>query len=171
MVPEFAVTDAKTSQVDLIFIQSCGILIAFRDQIAGQTVQGVKTTKRQPVYKMIFQPMGKPIRSIWPSPDKFIQVESIDATPIHKHLIAEQALKKLDNNGNGKLDYSEMQAWIDWMEKEQISWAIWSVADKNESCSILRPTAGSEGKWKENDMTESGNYDRKLIRSFSLDKK
>ena len=74
-------------------------------------------------------------------------------------------------NGNGKLDYSEMQAWIDWMEKEQISWAIWSVADKNESCSILRPTAGSEGKWKENDMTESGNYDRKLIRSFSLDKK
>lgn len=74
-------------------------------------------------------------------------------------------------NGNGKLDYTEMQAWIDWMEKAQISWAIWSIADKNETCSMIKPTASSEGSWKETDLTESGNYNRKLIRSFNVDKK
>jgi Endoglucanase len=74
-------------------------------------------------------------------------------------------------NGNGKLDYTEMQAWIDWMEKAQISWAIWSVADKNETCSMIKPTASSQGKWSEADLTESGYYDRKLIRGFNVDRK
>jgi endoglucanase len=69
-------------------------------------------------------------------------------------------------NGDGALDYPEMQTWLDWMAKEQISWAIWSVSDKNESCSILKPTASSNGSWKEDDLTESGKYDRKLIRSL-----
>ncbi|HEY4787888.1 MAG TPA: glycoside hydrolase family 5 protein, partial [Bacteroidales bacterium] len=27
-------------------------------------------------------------------------------------------------NGDGKIDYTEMQTWLDWMAKEQISWAI-----------------------------------------------
>jgi len=74
-------------------------------------------------------------------------------------------------NGNGKLDYQEMQTWLDWMAKEQISWAIWSVSDKNESCSMLKPNASSDGTWKESDLTESGQYDRKLLRSYRLDKK
>jgi len=74
-------------------------------------------------------------------------------------------------NGNGKLDYDEMQRWLDWMAKEQISWAIWSISDKNETCSVLKPTASSEGNWKEADLNESGIYDRKLLRGFGLDKK
>lgn len=73
-------------------------------------------------------------------------------------------------NGNGKIDYPEMQLWVDWMEKEQVSWLIWAVTDKNETCSILKPTASSEGNWTENDLKESGIYDRKLLRSYKVDR-
>ena len=73
-------------------------------------------------------------------------------------------------NGKGTLDYTEMQNWLNWMAKEQISWVLWSVSDKGESCSALKPSAASEGNWKENDLTESGLYDRKLLRSYSIDK-
>jgi endoglucanase len=73
-------------------------------------------------------------------------------------------------NGDGKIDYPETQTWVDWMEKEQISWVLWSVSDKYETCSILKPNAKSDGNWTEKDLKESGIFDRKLIRSFNIDK-
>jgi endoglucanase len=73
-------------------------------------------------------------------------------------------------SGNGPINYAEWQKWIDWMKKNQISMICWSIADKNESCSMLKESAGSEGKWAENDLKESGIKTRELIRSNVLNK-
>ena len=67
-------------------------------------------------------------------------------------------------NGDGPLNYPEWQLWINWMKENQISWITWSVADKNESCSMLVPAAASTGAWKEQDMKESGIKTRELLR-------
>jgi endoglucanase len=73
-------------------------------------------------------------------------------------------------SGDGPIDYAEWQTWNDWMKKHQISWIIWSIADKNESCSMLNQSAGSEGKWETKDLKESGIKARELIRSNMLKK-
>jgi endoglucanase len=70
----------------------------------------------------------------------------------------------MNANGNGPINYGEWQLWIDWMKKNQISWITWSISDKNETCSMLYPSAGSTGGWKEADMKESGIKTRELLR-------
>jgi endoglucanase len=73
----------------------------------------------------------------------------------------------MEASGNGAIDYTEWNIWIDWMKKNQISWISWSIADKNETCSMLNPSASSEGNWKESDLKESGNKTRELLRKLA----
>lgn len=72
----------------------------------------------------------------------------------------------MEASGDGPLNEEEWKKWIDWAEAKQISWLTWSVSDKNETCSVLLPTAKSEGKWKEQDLRESGIRSRAIIRSY-----
>ena len=67
-------------------------------------------------------------------------------------------------NGDGPINYEEWQRWIDWMKKNSISWISWSVADKDETCSMLYPGAKDEGNWSTQDMKESGIKTRELLR-------
>jgi endoglucanase len=69
-------------------------------------------------------------------------------------------------SGNGPINYAEWQKWIDWMNKNNISIVMWSISDKDETCSMLKTSAGSEGNWKDADMNESGIKTRELIRSY-----
>jgi endoglucanase len=73
-------------------------------------------------------------------------------------------------SGNGAINYPEWQKWIDWMKKNRISWISWSIADKNETCSMLKQTAGSEGKWTDTDLKESGIKTREMLRNNILNK-
>lgn len=74
----------------------------------------------------------------------------------------------MEASGDGKIDYDEWNRWIDWAEKNKISWITWSVSDKDETCSVLRPSADSNGNWKENDLKESGVKSRDMIKKYSL---
>jgi endoglucanase len=76
----------------------------------------------------------------------------------------------MEASGNGPLDYAEWQKWIDWMEARGLSWITWSVADKDETCSVLKTTAQSDGNWKETDLKESGIKTRAYLRSYNLKK-
>jgi endoglucanase len=69
-------------------------------------------------------------------------------------------------SGNGPINYTEWQKWIDWMNKNQISIVMWSISDKDETCSMLKTSAASEGNWNDADMKESGIKTKELIRSY-----
>jgi endoglucanase len=73
----------------------------------------------------------------------------------------------MEASGNGNIDYNEWNIWIDWMKTNKISWITWSIADKNETCSMVYPSASSEGNWKESDLKESGIKTRELLRKFA----
>jgi endoglucanase len=73
----------------------------------------------------------------------------------------------MEASGNGAIDEQEWKNWTGWMEKNRISWILWSISDKDETCSVLLPTAASDGNWKEQDLKESGIKSRTLLRSFS----
>lgn len=67
-------------------------------------------------------------------------------------------------SGQGAIDYPAWQKWIDWCTANDISLISWSIADKNETCSMLKPTASSTGNWTEDDLKESGIKTRELLR-------
>ncbi len=73
----------------------------------------------------------------------------------------------MEATGDGPVNYSEWQRWIDWSEERKISWVIWSISDKAETCSVLKPTADSSGNWDQRDLKESGVKAREYLRYFN----
>jgi endoglucanase len=63
-----------------------------------------------------------------------------------------------DASGNGNIDLAEADRWMAFMDKHKLSWANWSLFDKNESASALKPGSNPRGGWTDGDLTESGAY-------------
>jgi endoglucanase len=76
----------------------------------------------------------------------------------------------MEASGDGPLNEAEWTKWIDWAEQNKLSWVTWSVSDKAETCSVLYPTASSNGGWTEKDLKESGIKARALIRKYGEEK-
>jgi len=72
-----------------------------------------------------------------------------------------------DSDGAGDINETEWNAWIDWCESNKISWITWMVADKLETCSLLRPNADKNGNWTETDLTEGGIMTRNKIKELN----
>lgn len=70
----------------------------------------------------------------------------------------------MEASGNGPINYQEWQNWIDWCKSNKISLISWSVSSKVETCSMIKPGVSPEGKWKEDDLNESGIKTRELLR-------
>lgn len=73
----------------------------------------------------------------------------------------------MEASGDGPLNVKAWQEYIDWMEAKKLSWITWSVSDKDETCSILKKSAKSEGKWKDEDLKESGIEVREFLRKYN----
>jgi endoglucanase len=74
----------------------------------------------------------------------------------------------MEANGDGPVAYEEWNSWIEWMVENKISWVSWSIADKDESCSMLKKNASSEGPWSEEEMKETGNKTRELLKELEI---
>ncbi len=72
----------------------------------------------------------------------------------------------MEASGDGPIDYEEWKKFIDWMTERKLSWATWSVSDKNESCSVLNTSASSDGGWSDSDLKESGLKVREYLRGL-----
>ncbi|GAA6766606.1 hypothetical protein AAFH68_25480 [Flavobacterium sp. CGRL1] len=73
----------------------------------------------------------------------------------------------MEASGDGPLNVKAWQEYIDWMEAKKLSWITWSVSDKDETCSILKKSAKFEGKWKDEDLKESGIKVREFLRKYN----
>jgi len=59
-------------------------------------------------------------------------------------------------NGDGDVNVEETEEWMKFFRQNQIGWINWSLADKAEGASILRPGASPQGGWSDADLTPSG---------------
>lgn len=73
----------------------------------------------------------------------------------------------MEATGDGPMNYVAWQEYIDWMEEKKLSWITWSVSDKDETCSMLKKSAPSEGEWKDEDLKESGLKTREFLRKHN----
>ncbi|APR79042.1 Endo-1,4-beta-xylanase A precursor [Minicystis rosea] len=63
-----------------------------------------------------------------------------------------------DASGNGGLDLNESQTWINFLNQNGLSWANWSLFDKQETASALNPGASTTGGWPDSALTASGAF-------------
>ncbi|WP_319001667.1 cellulase family glycosylhydrolase [Clostridium estertheticum] len=68
-----------------------------------------------------------------------------------------------DASGNGGPYIDASQQWIDYMANKKISWVNWSLCDKSEAASALKPGDSKTGGWTDSDLTTSGLFVKKNI--------
>jgi endoglucanase len=64
----------------------------------------------------------------------------------------------MNADGQGPIDAKSVEEWVEWMDANDISYLFWSISDKKETCSMLYPSAPSEGPWAETDLSPWGKY-------------
>lgn len=69
----------------------------------------------------------------------------------------------MEASGDGPVDEIEWKSFLDWMDKDKLSWIVWSVSDKNETCSMLLPRAASDGNWNNELLKSWGKISRAAI--------
>jgi endoglucanase len=77
----------------------------------------------------------------------------------------------MEATGDGPIDHLEWKKFKDWMDEKKISWVAWSVSDKNETCSVLNPSADSNGGWKEDDIKEWGQIIKEALKAYAMNNK
>jgi len=68
-------------------------------------------------------------------------------------------------SGDGSVDLVESNAWMIFMNNNNISHANWAVSDKDEAASALKPGTCASGDWGDQDMTQSGTWVRDKLRA------
>ncbi len=73
----------------------------------------------------------------------------------------------MEASGDGPLNPKEWEAWVECMEQLKISYACWSVSDKNESCSMLLPRAKATGQWTDDLIKPWGKIVRETLLKYN----
>lgn len=60
--------------------------------------------------------------------------------------------------GTSSSNFSVAERWMRFMNERKLSWVNWSLGNKDETSSILKPTAPMSGPWDESDLTQSGRW-------------
>lgn len=70
-----------------------------------------------------------------------------------------------DASGNGGNDFNSANSWFQVIEKYNISFCCWNLANKNESSSVIKSSCTKTSDWSEDDLSESGKWIRNYFRS------
>ncbi|UII24085.1 cellulase family glycosylhydrolase [Fulvivirga ligni] len=69
-------------------------------------------------------------------------------------------------NGDGAVAVNETNSWMQFLKANGITHVNWSVHDKVEGASILKPGASSTGGWSTGDLTTSGVFVRDIMKNW-----
>ena len=70
--------------------------------------------------------------------------------------VSEWGTSRADGSGGVFIDAAK--EWLDFLKQRGISWANWSLCDKNETSAALRPGVSPKGPWRQEDLSESGQF-------------
>ena len=74
-----------------------------------------------------------------------------------------------DASGNGANDFDSTTKWLDLLNKYQISFCCWNLANKDESSSVFKAASTALSDWTDEDFNESGRWIREYFRSMPRD--
>ena len=69
-----------------------------------------------------------------------------------------------DASGNGGVDYDSAAAWKKLIVENNLSYAGWSLCNKNETSALLKPEVTKvNGGWTDDDLSETGLWLKKMM--------
>jgi len=71
-----------------------------------------------------------------------------------------------DASGNGANDFDSTTKWLDLLNKYQISFCCWNLANKDESSSVFKASSTALSGWTDDDFNESGRWIRDYFRGM-----
>ncbi len=72
-----------------------------------------------------------------------------------------------DASGNGANDFEQAGKWMELIERYNLSYCCWNLANKNETSSVLKPECVKISGWDEADLSQSGQWIRQQFRTES----
>lgn len=69
-----------------------------------------------------------------------------------------------DASGNGGNNFDETSRWLEFLDRHQISYCCWNLANKAESSSAIAPGCGRLSGWSPEELSESGRWIREYFR-------
>ncbi len=69
-------------------------------------------------------------------------------------------------DGDGRVDVTSTEQWMTFLDLHDISHCNWSVHDKQEGASALRPGADPNGGWPISDLTISGRRVKEIVQNW-----
>jgi endoglucanase len=72
----------------------------------------------------------------------------------------------VDASGGGSVDQTSTNEWMNFLKQHQISHLNWSLNDKAEAASALKPGVSATGAWTASDYTTSGTLVRNIVRGW-----
>lgn len=73
-----------------------------------------------------------------------------------------------DASGNGANDFESTTKWLDLLNKYQISFMCWNLANKDESSSVFRANSTKISDWSEEDLSEAGQWIKAYFKNRKL---
>lgn len=70
--------------------------------------------------------------------------------------VSEWGVSRAD--GSGGVFIKESREWLDFLRQNGISWANWSLCDKNETSAALKPGTPVNRAWTDSDLTQAGKF-------------
>lgn len=71
-----------------------------------------------------------------------------------------------DASGNGANDFDSTTKWLDLLNKYQISFCCWNLANKDESSGVFKASSTALSDWTDDDFNESGRWIRDYFRGM-----
>lgn len=71
-------------------------------------------------------------------------------------------------NGDGDIDLQESMRWLIFIKNNQLSHLTWSISNKVEGASMIKPNASVWGDWTEDDLTPNGIFLREIFRAWEV---
>lgn len=69
-------------------------------------------------------------------------------------------------NGDGEIDIEESMKWLIFAKQNGLSHLSWSISNKVEGASMIKPGASTWGSWSQQELTPNGVFIREILRAW-----
>lgn len=63
-----------------------------------------------------------------------------------------------DASGNGGIDEKSAQAWVDLMDRYDVSFVAWAVSNKNETAALISSNCSKLSDWSDSELSDTGRW-------------
>lgn len=68
-----------------------------------------------------------------------------------------------DASGNGGIDYTSANEWVDLLNSNGVSFIAWSLSNKNETSALISPNCSKLSGWSDDELSETGKWFKNVI--------